>query len=291
MAGVSRIILPIFFESVIISISEAVFLMINGFRKKTIIFQIALITALSIVLSSGYRILTQKPVKTPAFAAGFVQLSYSSNDYNLTDNYPGFAEKINNAYLEYAKKVQSCRLLVLPESSFPYKNGDHLYSLQLLAKEKNEYILTAYILKENDKLYNSILLINPEGQIQDKYIKQNTVPVTESNFISGGGEMHNFKIDGFNIAPLICYDTVFFLSYFRRKDADLLLAVTNDVFAEGTSLGRLHQCYAIFYSRMTGRPFLQITQNGPSFYVSKTGRLQILASLNEISYKFRMSGF
>jgi apolipoprotein N-acyltransferase len=82
---------------------------------------------------------------------------------------------------------------------------------------------------------------------------------------------------------MICYETVFASAYQYRL-SNLIAAVSNAVFSDGIVNSRLHNAYGIFYSRTFNIPYLQITQDGPSFYVDRNYRLNFLSQSGEISY-------
>ncbi|MDR1363059.1 MAG: carbon-nitrogen hydrolase family protein [Spirochaetaceae bacterium] len=294
MGAISKYILPVLFEALIISAAVTVFRAVK-YKKFLSIIELFVISAVCVFATIAYRnsLKIDAPASVSAGAGvsgglsvSFVQLSFSRNDYILSDNYPGFGEKISQAYLEYAKKTPETRLLVMPESSFPYidfEDDQTLKELKLLAKQRRQYIISGYYSKKGDRIYNSVILINPDGEIADIYSKNSVVPIFESKWAAVSNERIIFNIDGCVIQPMICYETVF-MSMYQYKHSNLFVAVGNAAFSEGIAYSRLHNAYGVFYSRTFGIPYLQITQDGPSFYVDKNYKLRFLSASNEISY-------
>jgi apolipoprotein N-acyltransferase len=61
------------------------------------------------------------------------------------------------------------------------------------------------------------------------------------------------------------------------------IVTSNDVFAEGTIVSKLHQAYSVINARTMGIALLHITQNGPSCYVDSKGKLTTLTHPYEIA--------
>ncbi|MDR2802947.1 MAG: carbon-nitrogen hydrolase family protein [Treponema sp.] len=282
---VSKYMLPLLFEALVITSPIAVFQTVK-YKKYLSIAEFFIIPVVCMFFTVTYRHTMKIDAPATPLNVGFVQLSFLRQDYMLSDNYPGFGEKISKKYLAYAKKAPPVRLLIIPESSFPYidfKNDLMLKELKLLAKQNNQYIISGYYTMKKDKIYNSVILISPDGKIADIYSKNSVVPIFESKWATVSNEKLIFNIDGYKIQPLICYETVFMSAYNYRL-SNLFTAVSNAVFSEGIAISKLHNAYGIFYARTFNIPYLQITQDGPSFYIDRNYRLNFLSQSGEISY-------
>jgi len=77
-----------------------------------------------------------------------------------------------------------------------------------IAKKYNMYIITSFIEKDNNNLYNSAVLINRKGKIEGVYRKVQ-LPVPESWVLTPGNDFPIFKTDFANIGIAICYDMIF----------------------------------------------------------------------------------
>jgi apolipoprotein N-acyltransferase len=279
----SKYVLPVLFEALIITAAVTVFQTLK-YKKYLPIVEFFIISAVCIFSTMIYRHAVKIKIPEDTLSISFVQLSFSRDDYFLSDKYPGFGEKIAQKYLEYAKNTPEARLLILPESSFPYidfENDMTLKELKLLAKQKNQYIIFAYYSKNEDKTYNSVILLGPDGGLADIYSKNSVVPIFESKWAAASNKKVIFNIDAYKIQPLVCYETVFWSAY-QYKISNLIIALSNAVFSEGIAYSRLHNAYGIFHSRTFNIPYLQITQDGPSFYVDKNYKLYFLSGPGEI---------
>ena len=210
---------------------------------------------------------------------GFSQLSYSSKDYGYAEEYLGFAGQIAGAYLESMQKIPECKLLVLPESAFIDYAPAHHKTLTQVAQDRNCHILAGMLVEEKDGRYNCAVLFAPDlHEPVVKYRKRNLVPFVEGGALESGTQSQTMLVDGLRLLPLICFDTMYPSSYRSRESVDLVVAVSSDVFAEGTSLARCHQSYGVFYARTFRLPLAQVTQNGATLCVHSHGGLEEVAT-------------
>lgn len=141
-------------------------------------------------------------------------------------------------------------LVVLPEcctTGYIFNNRDEVYSLAenipegettdiwiKLAAEKNVYIASGIVEKEGNKLYNSAVLIGPEGYI-GKYRKMHLWDEDKLWFEPGNLGLPVFHTKIGRIALLICYD-MWFPEMFRIaavKGADIICTANNWLETEG----------------------------------------------------------
>jgi apolipoprotein N-acyltransferase len=274
---VSQFLLPIFFEGICIVIAVAIYLFFTKKLIRKLLVQIIGIIFIGITLSLTIKFkFASYSIPNADFECTIIQGGYSLNDYTFIERYPILSKKIVQGYLTYTEDVTNVRFIILPESAFPIEQNKDSQVLQILkdiAFSKNTYILTSVLLNENNEVYNSVALINPQGQIQDIYKKKNVVLFVENSRFAKGKTAQTFSVDNYTVAPLICFDSVFIRNYFRDKIPDIYIVTSNDVFAEGTVLSQLHQAYSIINARTMGISLLQIVQNGPSFYINSKGIL------------------
>jgi apolipoprotein N-acyltransferase len=289
MGAVSKVILPVFLEALILELAVVAYMQSTKQARRGVYLQLSLLVLVCCFVTPVLRRVFVPDKQAIHLECGIVQGSFTKNDYDIVDKYPGLAVEISSAYRQYIEDSNPCRLLIVPESAFPQRQeeqslpglSDHQEEslalwLQTISTKKDSYILANIALGNNEYIYNAATLFNPQGILPDTYIKKNTTPLYESRHFTTGNASNTFKIDNYNIAPLVCYDTVFLLNYYREKTPDLYIALSNDVFAEGTILTRLHQAYGVINARTMGIPFIQATQNGPSFYVDSKGTLHNL---------------
>jgi apolipoprotein N-acyltransferase len=290
MDTVTKIIMPIFLESLMLIAASSVYMVYSKQARKSIYPQIFMLVIICCCVTPTIRQIYVPEKQAIQLSCGMIQGSFTKHDYDLAEKYPALAGKISAAYRQYIADSKPFRLLIVPESAFPEKQEEQPIAvisgqmketlvqwLETIAMKKKSYILTNITLEKNRKTNNAAVLFNPHGKLQDTYIKKNTAPLYESRYYTTSNSLNNFEIDNYTIAPLICFDTLFLSNYIRKKMPNLYIAISNDVFAEGTILSKLHQAYGIINARNIGLPFIQITQNGPSFYVNSNGTLYKLA--------------
>ncbi len=129
-------------------------------------------------------------------------------------------------------------LIVLPEmltSGFTMNaekvaetmNGVTVKWMQNMAKTKSVAITGSLVIKEQNKYFNRLLFVHPNGQI-DNYDKRHTFTLAgEHKIYTAGKEKIIIDYMGWKICPLICYDLRFPVWARNVEDYDLLLYVAN----------------------------------------------------------------
>ena len=284
MNPVTLFVLPVFCEGIGIVSAAALYLYLTKKVNRYIILQAAAIIVLSIIFSLTVKQMSAAENRHTNLTCTLVQGGYSAKDYTLVENYPFLGNELARRYLRHLEESPQSRLTVLPESALPVHqtlDSPFLQTIKDIAYTRNAYIMASMLLKEETAVYNAIALINPEGQVQDIYRKRNVMLFVESNDFKQGTTKQTFAVDAAAVAPLICFDSVFLHNYIRDKRPDVYMVTSNDVFAEGTVVSRFHQAYSVINARMMGIPLIQLTQNGPSFYVDSKGKLINLTSPHE----------
>ncbi|MGZ3825671.1 MAG: carbon-nitrogen hydrolase family protein [Bdellovibrio sp.] len=138
------------------------------------------------------------------------------------------------------------RLICFPENClyFRIKEGEEIppfllshqafTTLSTLAKEYNTYLhLGSVPLLINGSLYNSSVLITPQGVVEPTYQKMHLFDIQlegqkairESDVFSHGERPNIIEIDGWKIGEAICYDLRFaeLFSFYARKEVDAIL--------------------------------------------------------------------
>ncbi|MBV2169220.1 MAG: carbon-nitrogen hydrolase family protein [Bdellovibrio sp.] len=106
--------------------------------------------------------------------------------------------------------------------------------LSVWSKKYNTYLhLGSIPLYVDGHLYNSSVLITPEGVVQPTYQKmhlfdiqlEGQAPIRESDVFRHGQKPHLIEIDGWRIGEAICYDVRFaeLFSQYARKEVDAIL--------------------------------------------------------------------
>jgi len=147
-------------------------------------------------------------------------------------------EKNRNYFDEKIKAITDADLIVLPEmfttgfTMNPFDvaetmEGETVLWLQKTAKAKNIAITGSVIIKENEKLFNRLLFVFPDGEIK-KYDKRHLFSLAGENEIyTAGQEKLIVDYNDFKICLLVCYDLRFPVFSRNTEDYDLLIYVAN----------------------------------------------------------------
>lgn len=160
--------------------------------------------------------------------------------------------QIGNLEINFKKTVnfvrmaakENAKLIVFPECSltgycFQSKEEANLNALILggewttnlaeLAAETQTYIVVGFVEKFDEKLYNTFLVIGPEG-VLGKYRKTHIPNLGVDNFVVPGSEPYSIiETPIGNIGPLICYDLRFpeQARILAMLGADFIVHITN----------------------------------------------------------------
>ncbi len=107
------------------------------------------------------------------------------------------------------------------------ENGTSVQWMQKIAREKNSYVSGSVIIRENDKIYNRLFWISPEG-IEGQYDKRHLFRMgREDKHFVPGASRKIFNLGAFRFLPQICYDLRFPVFSRNRGDYDVLIYVAN----------------------------------------------------------------
>ncbi len=153
---------------------------------------------------------------------------------DINENFRWIRNQIIEAKLKKADIVHfpECALSGYPGADMKTLdnfNWDVLFrdtdSILALAKELEIWIIlgSMHRLSGNNKPHNSLYLIDPEGNIADRYDKR-FCTAGDLNYFSPGDHFVTFKINGVNCGLLICYDIRFPELYrqYRKLEADVI---------------------------------------------------------------------
>ncbi|WP_312810973.1 carbon-nitrogen hydrolase family protein [Sedimentibacter sp.] len=145
---------------------------------------------------------------------GIFQFPGSSN---ITENYKHIVRAVTEAAKNKVRLLvfQECAVCGYPPVETPeIKNIDFellnsvIKEIQLLAKENDMYIALGTIRKELSKYYNSLLLINSDGDIIGDYDKRILWGWDLDNFTKGN-KQGVYQIDDIKVGFRICYEVKF----------------------------------------------------------------------------------
>lgn len=190
--------------------------------------------------------------------------------------------------------VDDVDLIVLPEmftSGFTMNaekvaqtpNDKAVQWLQQKAKEKKAFLTTSLAIKENEKFYNRLFWVDPNGNLTT-YNKRHLFRMADEHLTySMGNERVITQINDFRFCPLVCYDLRFpvWSRNFENGVApvyDCLIFVANWPAARSDAWISLlkaraieNQCYVIGVNRV-GKDGKQISYDGNSAVFDPKGK-------------------
>ena len=194
-------------------------------------------------------------------------------------------------------------IFILPEgilSSIYFEDLKNFKNLFFNNFSKQHKIVLGMNIYENEKIYNSLLVLNNELKILDKYYKNKLVPFGEflpfekillnlgfkkitQGYQSFSSDNHRdpIMLNEYNFVPLICYEVIYSGKINKSKtDYDFILNISEDGWF-GNSIGpHQHYSHLIFRSIEEGKAVIRSSNNGISAYISPKGQVidKILAT-------------
>lgn len=231
-------------------------------------------------------------------AAESVNVAYTTGPYggdaiNYTDpSYETDVESLTRSIQDAA--AQQAGLLVFNEEAFELEDSDEERFTQqcaALAAENSIAVLLGLDVSDTDgseggKSLNKIVLIDADGEIRDSYLKTQLIPVLESDYKKGDGNIPATRLElngkSVKLAYLICYDSNF-PEYVKRveADTDILLLPSWD----WSAVTRLHAelCRAIAVENQLY--VLKPTYDGISVAIDPDGKVFHRSSTDENGYE------
>ena len=220
--------------------------MIVRFRKK-LAFPLLLIIVLPMFLNNSYS--SQERIS-------FIGIQGNTPSVGLIFN--DRAEAVFNLHLTETKKVElnGTDVIIWPENAIdvdPYANARVSASIESLTSMLKIPLITGAITRQSGQLENVSLMYDESGEVVSYYSKQYLTPFGEymplrpiariiSPYVDNvidfkvGERVENHVVDGFNLAPVICYELLSdSLVQKATKDSDALVVQTNSATFADTS--------------------------------------------------------
>lgn len=193
-------------------------------------------------------------------------------------------------------------LVVWPETAVPAWLEDVPHLMPVLSDAAGPRPLVFGINRgDGARIYNSLVLLDPEGEIAEVYDKHHLVPFGEytplgdslgrfgirglaqrdGNGFSAGPGARLIDIPGIGATlPLICYEGIFPRDLAAAPDRpDLLLLITNDAWFGTVSGPYQHLAQARLRAVEQGLPMIRVANTGISAVIDPAGRLTGTMSL------------
>ena len=194
-----------------------------------------------------------------------------------------------NVMTEIASSEGEYDLVVFPETAYPFvmMPGDIISMARVL--DKPMVIGANYF--DDGKLYNSMLMVNPDATVSGVYSKSHLVPFgeyrpfgdlipTPGQLTAGDGpELIKMNLGGKNFvfAPAICYEVIFSDSLIPRgKIPNAIVNITNDNWFGKTPGTYQHLGMVRRYAIESGVPIVRSNYSGISAFVAADGNVEAM---------------
>ncbi len=245
------------------------------------------------LLGSILLVLPAKTEKSIPVAA--VQGNVSTEEKWDESSLPAIFDTYQNLTRRAAKA--GAKLILLPESAVAVQFEQDGVLHEAFASIASEYdctIVMGVLRYENEKMYNSLVAINPDGTLSDFYNKRRAVPFGEKTpfdavlpdlcpgtDLTVGETDAYIETDTCRLGCMICFDSVFCAAEQAHANPDLLMLATNDAWF-GDSIGaEQHLRYAKLRAVECGKTLLRAGNTGISAVIDKNGRLLARSDLQK----------
>ncbi len=191
--------------------------------------------------------------------------------------------------MSQAAVFRQADIIIWPETAFPFPILGKQRQLPFTSPKP---LIFGAVVKEGRTNRNSAILMKDETA-RGRFDKSHLVPFGEyvplkdyipfgklvanaGDFLPGASDQALLKVDelNLNIGPLICYEDIFSRSSvaLARKNAQLLVNLTNDAWYGPTSALSQHAAMAELQVYQTGIPMVRVTNNGLSSVIERGAR-------------------
>ncbi len=252
------------------------------------LFSSMLASVLLLILLSGYgyyKLNISQPEEGKEVTFGVLQGSITKKEYEAMTKDRRIWDKVVNHYFSLSRKAaaQGFRYIIWPETAVRSFVGIRK-ELKEFYRTFNSYILGGFprVVREDNGQYNSVLWLDPDGQVKGHYYKNFLIPVSEKEFITGK-EAEPIKTFLGAFATPICFE-IFFPSFVRSivdKGGQAIIVFTNDSGFKYSKISAVVLKQAILRTVENRRPMIRAAQSGISAVVTAEGQVTTQTGLFE----------
>ncbi len=265
----------------------------KNFKIGILIFSLLLIFTNYLYGSLNLKNYELNEKKDLGFTIKIISPNIGINRYFQNENSREFISELINIS---EPNPQNETLFILPEgilSSIYFedlKKFKNLFSNNFSDKHR---IILGMNIYENQKIYNSLLVLDNEVNILEKYYKNKLVPFGEFlpfekilgnlgfkkitqgyQSFSAGILRDPIKLNDYNFIPLICYEVIYSGKInTSKKNYDFILNISEDGWFGNTIGLNQHFSHSIFRSIEEGKPLIRSSNNGISAFVNSKGQV------------------
>jgi apolipoprotein N-acyltransferase len=292
------------FEIVLVNSAFAAAFLVGSRKRKNMI--VAAITA-AVALQAG-RWVHVEPL-SPQYTATLVQQNIPVQQTNWDFAYFDRTLRELSTLSAAPQKPDTPGLIVWPESPAPFFLNDarFLATTSAVARDNNSYLVAGSLGVRNKKfadtpeeLYNSAVLIGPDGGIAQRYDKIHLVPFGEyipfksfltfakaltsevGNFVPGNDRVP-LELGRQRVGVFICYESVFphEVRQFALHGSELFVNISNDGWFGMTGAPEQHLNMARMRAVENNRWLLRATNTGITASIDPLGRVVARAPQNQ----------
>jgi len=163
-------------------------------------------------------------MKTVLIQTDIVWENPSKNRKNLEEKINTISDKIDLIILP---EMFTSGFTMQPDNVAETMNGDSITWLRNIAKNKNCAITGSLVITENNKLYNRMVFVFPDGEIQHYDKKHLFTLASEDQIYTSGKEKVIVNYNEWKICLQVCYDLRFPVFSRNIENYDLLIYVAS----------------------------------------------------------------
>ena len=163
-------------------------------------------------------------MKTVLIQTDIVWENPSKNRKNLEEKINAISDKIDLIILP---EMFTSGFTMQPDNVAETMNGDSITWLRNIAKNKNCAITGSLVITENNKLYNRMVFVFPDGEIQHYDKKHLFTLAGEDQIYTSGKEKVIVNYNEWKICLQVCYDLRFPVFSRNIENYDLLIYVAS----------------------------------------------------------------
>ena len=231
--------------------------------------------------------------KDLGFSIKIISPKININRYFQNENSKEFISELINIS---KPNLSSETIFILPEGILSNIYFEDLKKFKTLFSNnfsKKHKIVLGMSINEKQKIYNSLLVLNNDLNVVEKYYKNKLVPFGEflpfENILgilgfkkitqgyqsfSSGTHREPISLNNFNFIPLICYEVIYSGQINKsQKSYDFILNISEDGWF-GNSIGpHQHYSHSIFRSIEEGKSVIRSSNNGISAFINPKGQV------------------
>lgn len=236
----------------------------------------------SVFLALGYGALRTRSLET--HAVGRVLLVQSNEKLAVERDTAEWSEAVAALVDRTERAVAASRpdLVLWPEAALQRGSTEDLEMVQDVARRVSVPMVVGALERvpdgaSSERLYNSAVLIDPGSHLSGPvYRKRHLVPVAERGAIQSGADGVIMRLrTGTAAGVVICYEVAFegLARAYRRRQADVLLNLSNDAWAGRTNARSQHTAHLVMRAIETRMGVARVANTGPSLVVDPLGRV------------------